>query len=219
MLRKQSQCFPVPDPLLPLNCGCCSCELWAPAVTLEEWVKKEEAAARGKSQYLASVPLWAAVSRWTPKAVACQNLCCTRSAGEMWMRKECVESGALQARCSELCFAHIEALLLHSILSCRVMDLLPAAHGTGCTESSLAVFHSQHKNLQYILANRKHWTPLQFAACVWGTVNASPKDEVTVFFSPPPPHLSTFKTAVCWRTRLYGASIISSGPELHYSKR
>ena len=62
------------------------------------------------------------------------------------MGKESLESGVrgvVEVQCSALCFAHIGALLLHSGLSCRVMDLLPAAYGTGCTESAQAVLHSQ----------------------------------------------------------------------------
>lgn len=62
------------------------------------------------------------------------------------MGKESLESGVcgvVEVQCSALCFAHIGALLLHSSLSCRVMDLLPAAYGTGCTESAQAALHSQ----------------------------------------------------------------------------
>lgn len=42
----------------------------------------------------------------------------------------------VEVRCSALCLAHNEALLLHSLLSHRVMDLLSAACGTSCTESA-----------------------------------------------------------------------------------
>lgn len=51
--------------------------------------------------------------------------------------------------------AHTGAVLLHSILSCGVMDLLPAAYGTGCTESARALFRPQPTQniLKYMQAN------------------------------------------------------------------
>lgn len=49
---------------------------------------------------------------------------------------EFVQCGVVEVRCSALCLAHNEALLLHSLLSHRVMDLLSAACGTSCTESA-----------------------------------------------------------------------------------
>lgn len=51
--------------------------------------------------------------------------------------------------------AHTGAVLLHSILSCGVMDLLPAAYGTGCTESARALFPPQPTQniLKYMQAN------------------------------------------------------------------
>lgn len=65
------------------------------------------------------------------------------------------ESGVVEVQRSALCLAHIGPLLPHSALSCRVMDLLPAACGTGCTESAQGrqVSTANTKHLKYIQAN------------------------------------------------------------------
>lgn len=79
------------------------------------------------------------------------------------MGKEPVESGerelcecSAQSRGDFFFFpAHTGAVLLHSILSCGVMDLLPAAYGPGCTESARALFPPQSTQniLKYMQAN------------------------------------------------------------------
>ncbi len=64
-----------------------------------------------------------------------------------------LECRVVEVQCSALCFAHIGALLLHSSLSCRVMDLFFAAYGTGCTESAQTGFHSQQKTSECMWTN------------------------------------------------------------------
>lgn len=53
-----------------------------------------------------------------------------------------------EVQCSALCLASVQALLVHSMLSCRVMDLFPAACGMSSTESAWAASHNNTKPLK-----------------------------------------------------------------------
>lgn len=148
----------------------------APAVTLEEWVAREEGAAWVEVSAGIHASL-SPFSQWTPMEAACQTSCCIGSAGEMWIGSLwSLECGVVEVQCSALCLAHIGALLLHSILSCRVIDLLPAAYCTSCTESAQAAFYSQYKTSEiyagwYIVYI--YCTPLEeIAPSLWVTVSA-----------------------------------------------
>lgn len=108
--------------------------------------KRGRSPARGRSRFLASTPLWAPLplnsNGGSVPDLVLHRICWRNVNGEgVWS----VECGVVEVQCSAVCFAHTGALLLHSSLSCRVMDLLPAAYGTRCTESAQAVFYSQHK--------------------------------------------------------------------------
>lgn len=98
-----------------------------------------------------------------------QNLGCIRSDWEnVNGERKGMRCGAAEVRCSALCLAPIEApRLAHSALSCRVMDLFPAACGTSCSQTAWAASHNTKQtetNVHSITAN--HWKHFQLrAAC------------------------------------------------------
>lgn len=96
-----------------------------------------------------------------------QNLGCIRPDwGKGERGKEGLRCGAAEERCSALCLAPIEApRLAHSALSCRVMDLFPAARGTSCSQIARAASHNTKQtetNMHSVTVN--HWKHFQLCA-------------------------------------------------------
>lgn len=124
---------------------------WGPEVTVKEQIPKGW---REKKN------TWVEISCWHPRLSA---PLLHRAPVEAERQGFCAALGLLrklewgkgvgvcavaEVQFSALCLAPVRALLVHSMLSCRVMDLFPTACGTSGTESAWAALYNYTKPLK-----------------------------------------------------------------------